>query len=107
MAFTYTSTELADIAVRIPSLASEAGLLFVPDVRVEGELHLALSGRDLDAEGVIQVAAKVGAAFISVNAVPFDLQGLLDELVDNQDELSNLPNACSKLPASTTASTRA
>lgn len=88
MTFTYTPADLAEIAASIPNRASEAGLLFVPGARVEGERHIALNGRDLDADGAVRVAAKVGAAFVSVSAVPFDLQGLLDELDNDQEELS-------------------
>lgn len=60
----------------------------MPGVRVQGESHIALSGSDLDAEGAIQVAAKVGAMFISVSTSTFDLQNYLDELIDDQDNLS-------------------
>jgi hypothetical protein len=88
MTFTYTSTELAAIAESIPARAYEADILFVPGAKVEGESHIALSGSDLNVDEAVRVAAKVGAAFISSSASTFEVQNYLDELVDDQENLS-------------------
>lgn len=76
MNFTYTSVELAEIAASIPTRAREAGLLFVAGAKLEGDNHIALSGKGLPAAEAVKVAAHVGASFISVSATPFDLPGL-------------------------------
>ena len=65
MTFRYTSTELVEIAESMPARAHEAGILFVPDAKVEGESHIALSGSDLNVDEAVRVAVKVGAVFIS------------------------------------------
>lgn len=88
MTFTYTSTELAEIAESIPARAHEAGLLFVPGAKIEGESHIALSGSELNVDEAIRVAAKVGAVFISSSASTFEVQNYLDGLVDDQENLS-------------------
>ena len=88
MTFTYNSTELAEIAGSIPARTHEAGLLFVPGAKIEGESHIALSGGDLNIDEAIRVAAKVGAVFISASASIFEVQNYLDELVDDQEYLS-------------------
>ncbi|WP_017197435.1 hypothetical protein [Arthrobacter sp. M2012083] len=88
MTFTYTSTDLADIAESIPARAHDAGIFFVPGVKAEGESHIALSGSDLNVDEAVRVAAKVGAVFISSSASTFEVQNYLDELADDQENLS-------------------
>ncbi|MEO5318917.1 hypothetical protein PV761_10095 [Arthrobacter sp. CC3] len=87
MTFTYTSAELADIAASIPTQAAEAGLLFLPGAKFEGEHYVALDGKQLSATEVVHFAARVGASFVSVSAVPFDLHGLVAELVGDDEDL--------------------
>ncbi|MET3812433.1 hypothetical protein [Arthrobacter sp. UYEF3] len=81
---TYTSADLAEIAASIPSRASEAGLLFIPGVHIERECDVRLSAEDIDVEQVIRVAAQVGASFVALQAAPFYLNAVLDELVDDE-----------------------
>lgn len=87
MTFTYTSAELTAIAASIPPQAAEAGLLFLPGAKFEGENYVALDGKQLSAIEVVPVAARVGASFVSVSAVPFDLNGLVAELVGDDEDL--------------------
>lgn len=88
MILTYTSAELSEIAANIQNRANEAGLFFVPGAKFEVESHVALSSEDIDVDEAIRVAAKVGAVLISANASTFELQNYLDELVDDQDDLT-------------------
>lgn len=87
MTFTYTSAELTAIAASTPTQAAEASLLFLPGAKFEGENYVALDGKQLSATEVVPVAARVGAAFVSVSAVPFDLNGIVAELVGDDEDL--------------------
>jgi hypothetical protein len=43
-----------------------------------------LSGAEIDAAEAIRVASQIGASFISVRAAPFNLNAVLDELVEDE-----------------------
>jgi hypothetical protein len=62
--------------------------LFLPGAKFEGENHVSLDGKQLSASEVVHAAARVGAAFVTVSAVPFDLNGLVAELVGDDEDLS-------------------
>lgn len=72
--------------------------MFLPGAEFEGENYVALNGKQLSASEVVPVAARVGASFVSVTAVPFDLNGLVAELVGDDEDL---PDAVKRVVAPT------